>query len=87
MKIRISAGTESVLDHEEPDDPRLAEVDKHKKDILDMLRNEYERDPKSKPFDGDKAWRYITGLAGFYFRQGSVKQETMPAAEAGETVA
>jgi hypothetical protein len=51
MRIKIS----DFLDFEVPDDPRLAEVDKHKKDILAMLRNEYERGAKSKPFDGDKA--------------------------------
>lgn len=81
MRIKISDGTESILDYEEPDDPRLAKVDKHKKDILDVLRNEYERGAKSKPFDGDKAWRHIIGLAGSYFRPGSVKKEIVPAAE------
>jgi len=82
MRIRISDGTDNILDYEVPDDARLAEFDKHKETLLGILRKEYERRPKSKPFDKDKAWRSLTGgLAGFYFRQGSVKQETMLAAD------
>ena len=61
--------------------PPLAEFDQHKETILELLRNVYERGPKSKPFDGDKAWRSLTGLARFYFGRGSEKQETMPAAD------
>ena len=59
----------------------LAIFNQHKKNLLDMLRNVYERGPKAKPFDADKAWLSLTGLAGFYFRQSSVKQEIMPAAD------
>jgi hypothetical protein len=59
----------------------LAEFKQHKKALLDMLRDVHKLGPKSKPFDEDKAWRSLTGLAGFYFRQGSVKQESMPAAD------
>jgi hypothetical protein len=81
MRITISDGTDGILDKEAPDDARLTEFDKHKKTLFDMLRNVYERGPKSKPFDGDKAWRSLTGLARFYFRQGRVKQATMPAAD------
>jgi hypothetical protein len=65
----------------DPEKTGLAEFNQHKKTLLDMLRNVYERGPKFKPFDGDKAWRSLTGLARFYFRQGSVKQATMPAAD------
>jgi hypothetical protein len=81
MRIRISDATDTILDHEWPDDVRLAEFDKHKKTLLDMLRNEHKRGPKSEPFDGDKTWRSLTGLARFYLFRGRAKQETMPAAD------
>jgi hypothetical protein len=64
-----------------PDDARLSEFDKHKKSLLDILRNACERRPNSKPFDGDKAWARLIGLAQFYYGRGRVKQETMPAAD------
>jgi hypothetical protein len=79
MRISISDGTDNILDYEVPDDARLVEFDKHKKTLLDKLRNEYERGPKFKPFDEDKAWCSLTGLARFYFGRGSVQQKTMPA--------
>jgi hypothetical protein len=81
MRIMISGGTDNILDYEVPDDARIAEFNKHKKSLLHMLRKEHERGSNSKPFDEDEAWRGLTGLAGFYFRQGGVKQETMPATE------
>jgi hypothetical protein len=82
MRIRISNGADTILDFEAPDDPRLADFDKHQKTLLDMLRDEYERrGPKPKPFEADKAWRSLTGLARSYFGRGSVKQATMPAAD------
>jgi hypothetical protein len=83
MSIRITDGTGSILDYEAPDDSRLAEFDKYKKTLLDMLRDAYERGPKSKRFDEDKTWRSLSGLAGFYFRfrHGSVKQKKMPLAQ------
>jgi hypothetical protein len=84
MKVRISDGKDSILDYEAPDDPRLAEFDKHKKKLLDMLRQAYERGPKSTPFDADKAWRSLSGLARFYFGLASVKQKTMAAWERRE---
>ncbi len=84
MKIRISARTRNILDYEAPDDARIAEFDKHKKTLLGMLRNQYERGPKSNPFDEDKAWRSLTGLARFYFELGNVKQKTVPAWERRE---
>jgi len=61
--------------------PLLAEFDQHKETILKLLRNVYKRGPKSNPFDGDKAWRRLTGFARFYLGRGSEKQEAMPAAD------
>ena len=84
MKIMISDGTVIL---EVSDDARLAEFKKHKKTILDTLRNAHERGLKSKksknskPFDEDRAWDGITGLASFYFRQYSVKQQPMTASK------
>ena len=31
---------------------------RHKEELLDMLRKVYERSPKAKPFDENKAWRH-----------------------------
>ena len=73
--------------------PGLPSSRSTKRAILDMLRNAYERGLKSKksknskPFDGDKAWDGLTGLASFYFRQDSVKQEPMPASKLVRTPA
>src|SRR5260370_14356179 len=78
MKITISDGTDNILDLEVPDDARLAEFGKHKNPLLDMLRKAHARGQKSEPFNEDKAWRSLTGLAVFYFRRGGVKQKTMP---------
>lgn len=79
MRISISDGTDRIVDYEAPDDARLAEFSQHKKNLLDMLRDAYERGPKSKPFDAEKAWLRLTGFARFYFGQASVKRATMPA--------
>ena len=40
-----------------------------------MLRDVYERGPKSKPFDADKAWRSLTGFARFYFGRGQCESK------------
>ena len=61
--------------------PPLAEFDRHKETILATLRDVYERGPESKPFDGEKAWRSLTGLARFHSGRGGVRQEPMPAAD------
>ena len=41
----------------------------------------FKKSKNSKPFDEDKAWDGITGLASFYFRQYSVKQQPMTASK------
>ena len=82
MKIRISDGTAGSLDIEVPDDARLAEFEKYKNTILDILRNACERglkSKKSKPFNKDRAWDRLTALANSYFRQDSVKQAPITA--------
>lgn len=78
MRIKISDGKDSILDHEVLDDAKLAKFGENKKDILDKLRT------KSKHFDKEKAWRSLTGFARSYFARGSVKQRTMPAWERRE---
>lgn len=83
MKVRISDGR-VILDVEVAEDARLSEFKKHKKTILDTLRNAHARQLKSKkpkksePFDEDKAWNRLTGLASFYFRQDSAEQKPKP---------
>jgi hypothetical protein len=59
----------------------LTAFEKHKEALLAMLRNVYERGPKSEPFDADKTWHDLTLSARIYFWRGTVKQETMPTAD------
>ena len=84
MRITISDGTDRIQDYEVLDDAKIAEFNKHKETLLDTLRNVYQRSPKSKQFDADKAWRSLTGFARSYVGHGSVKHETMPAADRSE---
>jgi hypothetical protein len=85
MKIKISNGTHIFLDYEVPDDPKLPEFDKHKSDLIDKLRDGYEQGSKSKPFDAEKAWQSLTGLARFYFRD-RVKQTTTSPRDRAESL-
>ena len=70
MKFKISIGKDIILDLAASDDARLAAFNKHKQELLDLLRKEYERGPKPKPFDEEKAWRSLTGLAAILFWAG-----------------
>lgn len=58
---------------------------RHKKKLLDPLRNVYERSPKAKPFDETNAWRNINFIASVYIRREvediSQKQAMMPAGD------
>ena len=63
------------------DDTRLARFNKDKESLLDQLRNEYERGPKSKLFDEEKAWSRLTGLAQSYFGEHKMKKGRTPAAD------
>jgi hypothetical protein len=80
MRITISDGTDIILDKDVPDDAGLVEFDKHKETLLDTLRDGYDRGPKSKPFDADKAWHSLTALAHFHLRRCGAKEATIPAA-------
>lgn len=65
-------------------DAGLTALETHKENLLAVLRNVYERGPKSEPFDAgkaDKAWRSLTFLAGTYIWEARIKLETIPAAE------
>jgi hypothetical protein len=62
-------------------DAGLTSFERHKGKLLAVLRNAHERGPRSKPFDPDKTWSLLNGVAQFYFWRGSVKQDAMPAAD------
>jgi hypothetical protein len=38
---------------------RLTAFDRHKDDLLAILKEVCDRKPKTKPFDADKSWRYV----------------------------
>lgn len=61
--------------------PELARFNTHKEEILDKLRDEYERRPRSEPFDAEKPWRRLTRMAEMYFWGEIIKRETMSPAE------
>jgi hypothetical protein len=61
-------------------DAGLAAFERHKISLLEHLQNVYQRGPKSKPFDAEKAWQGLTLLAGLYFWRARLKQETVPSA-------
>jgi hypothetical protein len=56
----------------------------HKERLLSILRNAWERGPKSEPLNADQAWRHLTSLAFECFRRKTLKQEVVPAADRGE---
>jgi hypothetical protein len=60
---------------------RLVEFDHHKEALLTILRDAHSHGPKSEPFDADKSWSHLTGLASVCYWQARVKQETMPVAD------
>jgi hypothetical protein len=85
VRFKISGG-KVVIPDVKPEsgasgDAKLAAFNKHKLEILALLRKEYERGPKIKPFDEERAWRSLTVLAGFYFVRTRAKQATTPAAQ------
>jgi hypothetical protein len=80
VKFKISSGKDVILDSNlelgASDDARLAAFNKHKQELLGLLRKEYERGPKLKSFDEERAWHSLTGLAGFYLGgEGRSKQQ------------
>jgi hypothetical protein len=62
-------------------DQQIEALHQHKTAILAILRKEYERGPKSKPFEEDNAWCYLILLAKCYFGSSDVKRSTIPATE------
>ena len=61
LSLAMAAGIEA----------HLAAFEAHKEDLLAILRNMHGRDPKSEPFDAERASRGLTHLAGgFFWRKG-----------------
>jgi hypothetical protein len=63
---------------------RKANFERHKKKLLKLLRELYERSPKTKPFDENNAWRDLKVLAHVYLRneaEVSQEQAMMPAGD------
>jgi hypothetical protein len=61
-------------------DSGVAAFETHKENLLAVLRNAYERGPKSGSFNADRVWRFLTLLAWDFFRRKRLKQEVVPAA-------
>jgi hypothetical protein len=55
--------------------PSLTAFERHKEELLDILRNADKRGPKSEPFDAENAWSSLTSLAESYFWLTRTKQE------------
>ena len=63
---------------------RKTNFERHKKELLDLLRKVYERERNTKPFDTHGAWRHLRILAHLYFRseaEVSQEQAMMPAGD------
>jgi hypothetical protein len=56
---------------------RLIAFDRHKKELLAVLRKAYKRGSKSDLFDANQSWRHLRRVASFYFWRDTVKQEMM----------
>jgi hypothetical protein len=56
-------------------------LEPHKESILDLLRNAYERGPKSKPFDEKSLWDSLTDLAEWYSYEKIAQEDAIPAAD------
>ena len=62
-------------------DAGVAAFETHEENLIAVLRNAYERGPKSGPFEADRAWRHLTSLAFIYFGRKRLKQEVVLAAD------
>jgi hypothetical protein len=69
VKIKISGGKDVILESGASDDASLAAFNKHKQELLDLLRKEHNRGPKAKSYDEEKAWHNLCGLAQSYLGQ------------------
>jgi hypothetical protein len=58
-------------------DEGLRAFERHKKELLDVLSNAYERGLKCEPFDADYTWRKLTSVASYYIYKELIKQKTM----------
>jgi hypothetical protein len=62
-------------------DAGLADFDRHKRALLNILHDAHDRGPKSEPFNEDQTWFDLTSLARIHYWQARVKHETMPIAD------
>ena len=63
---------------------RKTNFERHKEELLDPLRELYERERTTKPFDTHSAWQDLRILAHLYFRseaEVSQEQAMMPAGD------
>jgi hypothetical protein len=60
---------------------QLAKFGEHKDVLLRCLRSAYDRGPKTNPFDRDKLWSQIEGLAYAHYMLLQIEQETVIPAE------
>jgi hypothetical protein len=62
----------------------LTAFDRHRKQLLDILRSEYKRSRQTNPFDEHYAWQHLRFVADIYLRNEadvSRKQAAIPAAD------
>jgi hypothetical protein len=64
-----------------PIQKQLAKFSEHKEVLLSCLRKAYDRGPKTKPFERDKLWVQIEGLAHLHYMLLQIEQETVSPAE------
>lgn len=57
----------------------LTTFEQHKDRLVAILHNEYERGPKSEPFDAERAWGHLQSLASQYFWWKRVARQARPA--------
>lgn len=55
----------------------LAEFERHKQNLLDLLRKVHGGGPKSEPFDEDTSWRTLTYAAVWYIRRPEIAQKAV----------
>jgi hypothetical protein len=57
---------------------KLTSFAKHKTELLAILRATYQRGPKTKPFDANKAWQELIWIAEFYFKEAEFRRRAVP---------
>lgn len=65
-KSRTAGAREKALETEIVE--HVSTFDRHRKELLDTLREVHERSPKTVSFDADEAWRHLKFIASIYHR-------------------